>query len=110
MRGRANREHARSAVRPGAVHATGAEPNSHTLQSAVLMVKQSLNTALRQKLDLSPALAARFTDDDGLRFLHPTLGKAAIRMSIENDIADINIDIGNAPPGPSDETEAADQG
>ena len=80
--------------------------DSHTLQSAVLMVKQALTTVLRQKLDLSPALAARFADEDGLGFLHPTLGKAVIRMSIENGIADINIEIGKAPPETSDETEA----
>lgn len=82
--------------------------DSHTLQSAVLMVKQSLTTVLRQKLDLSPALAARFEDEDGLGFLHPTLGKAVIRISIENGIADINIEIGKAPPETSDETEAED--
>ncbi len=80
--------------------------DSHTLQSAVLMVKQALTTVLRQKIDLSPALAARFEDEDGLGFLHPTLGKAVIWMSIEDGIADINIEIGKSPPEASDETEA----
>jgi len=81
-------------------------PDSQSLQSAVLMVKQALTTVLRQKLDLSPALAARFADEDGLWFLHPTFGKAVIWMSIEDGIADINIEIGKSPPEPPDETEA----
>ena len=80
--------------------------DSQALQSAVLMAKQALTTVLRQKLDLSPALAARFADENGLGFLHPTLGKAVVRMSIENGIADINIEIGKAPPEESDKTEA----
>jgi len=82
--------------------------DSQSLQSSVLMVKQAFNTVLHQKLDLSPGLAARFTDDDGLKFLHPTLGKATIRMSITYDITDINIEIGNIPSEPSDETESVD--
>ena len=82
--------------------------DSQALQSSVLMVKQTLNTVLRQKLDLSPALAARFTDDDGLEFLHPTLGKAAIRMVVNYDIADVNIEIGKTAAKPSDETEVVD--
>lgn len=82
--------------------------DSHTLQSAVLMVKQALTSVLRQKLDLSPALAARFADEDGLGFLHPTLGKAVIWMSLEDGIADINIEIGKAPPPPPEAPDEAE--
>ena len=70
--------------------------DSQTLQSAVLMSKQALNLILHQKLDSSPALAARLSDPDGLEYLHPTLGKASVQLSIDNDIADVNIRIGKA--------------
>ena len=77
-------------------------PDSQTLMSASLMAKEAINTVLKHKLEQSPALAAKLSDDTGLEFEHRNLGKGRAYLTIEGDIAKVSIKLGkdwfNRPP------------
>ncbi len=69
-------------------------PDSRTLESATLMAKQVLNSILREKFEQSPALAARLTEPDGVKFEHRSLGAGLGRMIVEGDVAKVRIKVG----------------
>ena len=68
--------------------------DSKTLDSATMLVKQTVNTILT-KLEGSPALAVKLDELSGLEFDHEMLGKSRVRMLIEGDIAKLKIKIGS---------------
>jgi len=69
-------------------------PDSQTLESSALMVKQLLKGILYQ-LDHSPALAAKLSEYSGMEFDHVTLDKARVRMIVEGDIVKLKAMTGS---------------
>jgi len=59
-----------------------------------LMVGQAID-AVRVKLDGSPALAERLSDEKGLEFEHISYKKGLLRMDIEGDIAMVRLRLGS---------------
>ena len=68
--------------------------DGQTIESAVLMAKQTINTVLHNNLIRSPALAARLSDEAGLTFDHISLGKGRACMTVSGDTANIIIKVG----------------
>ena len=58
-----------------------------------MMTQQVLNHII-QKLNSSPALAARLSDFEGMEFDHMNFNKGRVRLVIEDDIAKIKVKIG----------------
>lgn len=67
--------------------------DSKTFSTADMMTQQVLNHII-QKLNSSPALAARLSDFEGMEFDHMNFNKGRVRLVIEDDIAKIKVKIG----------------
>jgi hypothetical protein len=63
-----------------------------------MVVGQAIDT-VTVKLDGSPALAARFTDPNGLEFSHVNFDKGLLRMVVEDDVATIRLRLGSFAKG-----------
>jgi hypothetical protein len=59
-----------------------------------MMANQAFETVL-VKLDASPALARRLSEEKGLEFSHINFDKGKIRMIVEDDTATIMIRLGS---------------
>ncbi len=70
-------------------------PDNKTIEVGGMMVNQAIEAAL-VKLDASPALAARLSDEFGLEFQHPSFNRGRLRLVIEGDIATIKLWLGSA--------------
>ena len=60
-----------------------------------LMVNQALKAAL-VRLDQSPAIATKLSDERGIEFSHIILNKGRIRLVIDGDIATVKLRAGSA--------------
>jgi len=69
-------------------------PDSNILKSSVMATEQVINGLTNSVLELSPALAAKFHEDQGLSFDHMTLGPGKIRMITENGSVRLRIKVG----------------
>jgi len=58
------------------------------------LINQTLTTVL-QKLEESPVLASKLSDDKGFRFDHITFGKGTIVMSVTDDIVNVEVRSGS---------------
>jgi hypothetical protein len=66
-------------------------PDNKMIHICGTLMNQTLSTVL-QKLDESPVLALRLSDDDeGLKFDHMTFGEGRIRMSVEGNIVEVKV-------------------
>jgi len=69
-------------------------PDNKMLGICGTLINQTLGTVL-QKLDESPVLASKLSDDDGFGFDHITLGKGTITMNVTDDIVEVNVRLGS---------------
>ncbi|MFC1676567.1 hypothetical protein ACFL3G_05840 [Planctomycetota bacterium] len=60
-----------------------------------LMVNQAIEAALL-RLDQSPAIAAKLSDEGGIKFSHIILNKGKVRLVIDGDIATVKLRAGSA--------------
>ncbi len=68
--------------------------DSRTLKSAVMTAEQTINNITLSVLELSPALAAKLSDAEGLEFDHVKFGPGKIRMTEQAGIVRLRIKIG----------------
>ncbi len=69
--------------------------DNDVLDISGMMVNQALEAAL-VKLDQSPAIAAKLSDEGGIVFSHIILDKGKVRLVIEGDIATVELKAGSA--------------
>jgi hypothetical protein len=69
-------------------------PDNKMLGVCGTLINQTLSMVL-QKLDESPVLASKLSDDDGFGFDHITLGKGNITMNVTDDIVEVNVKLGS---------------
>ena len=59
-----------------------------------MMTGQAMGSLLT-KLDISPAMASRFGEPNGLEFEHTSFDKGRLRMVIDNDIVTVRMQLGS---------------
>jgi len=69
-------------------------PDNKMLGICGMLINQTLGTVL-QKLDESPSLASKLSDDKGFGFDHITLGKGNIVMNVTDDIVGVKVRSGS---------------
>ncbi|MDD5134392.1 MAG: hypothetical protein PHP01_03150 [Phycisphaerae bacterium] len=67
---------------------------SRVLDTGGMMINQSLERIL-YVLNESPAIAEKLSDDNGLAFDHPTLGKSRVQMILNDNVVKVKIRIGS---------------
>jgi hypothetical protein len=72
----------------------GVAPDNKNIQICGTLINQTLGTVL-QKLDESPALASKLSDDKGFDFDHITIGPGKIKMTVEEDIVEVKVRVGS---------------
>ena len=65
-------------------------PDNKKIAISGMIINQSLE-AILVVLDDSPVLAAKLSDDKGLKFEHYSFNKAKIKMTIDGDIVEVKI-------------------
>ena len=70
-------------------------PDNKVLATSGMVINQAIRTVL-VKLEPSPALASRLSDETGLGFRHPSLDKGRIQMDIVNDVVTVKVRMGSA--------------
>jgi len=63
-----------------------------------MIVGQAIDT-VTVKLDVSPALATRLSDPNGLEFSHTSFDKGLLRMVVEDDVATVRLRLGSFAKG-----------
>lgn len=69
-------------------------PDNKMIGICGMLINQTLGTVL-QKLDESPSLASKLSDDKGFGFDHITLGKGNIVMNVTDDIVGVKVRSGS---------------
>lgn len=69
-------------------------PDNKALAASGMMMNQALETVL-VKVEVSPALAKRLSDPEGIEFSHISLDKGRLRMTLEDDIVIIKARLGS---------------
>lgn len=69
-------------------------PDNKQLAVSGMIINQAIETVL-VLLDTSPVLAAKLSNDTGLKFEHMSFDKAKIKMTIEGDIVEVRIRAGS---------------
>lgn len=59
-----------------------------------MMAGQAIDRA-KVKLDASPALAAGFSEPEGLEFEHPSFAKGRLRLVVDGDVATVKLRLGS---------------
>jgi hypothetical protein len=72
--------------------------DNNGLATRGMMVNQTLEI-VRTKLNASPAMAAKLSDPDGLRFDHISMQQGKIKMNIEGNIVSLKFMIGSIASG-----------
>lgn len=72
----------------------GVAPDNKTINTCGTLINQTLGTVL-QKLDVSPVLASKLSDDKGFDFDHITLGQGKIKMNVTDDIVEVKVRVGS---------------
>ncbi len=64
------------------------------IQTSKMLVNQTFSTVLTA-LEASPAKAIELKESEGFDFTHPSLDKGNIKMTLENDVVDVDVRLGS---------------